>query len=235
MRATKPDGDEEEQAFLETNPTHDAAIWSQKGHRRSATWYLRIALEVVMAVVIGLLLINPVHERINAKPSPVPQCMKPSRARDAKGRGYTQIADYERYEILGTPYTTSINRTADGPAFMLGVFHQLHCLSYLVDTWQKGWQHATNAAAAGGRRGDDAQQQQELTAEVAEHGAHCFDLLRQSIMCSADTNLEGASDEAGPGWGSRHVCTDYDAMLAWANEHAVNKWRNGLLPGEAIL
>lgn len=53
-------------------------------------------------------------------------------------------------------------------------------------------------------------------------------------MCAADTNLEGET-ETGPGWGSDHVCVDYDAVLEWANENAAMKWRTGLLPGIAIL
>jgi hypothetical protein len=73
----------------------------------------------------------------------------------------------------------------------------------------------------------------ELTQEVAHHSAHCFDYLRQSIMCAADTSLEGKT-EAGPGWGSKHQCTDYDALLAWANEHTVVKFRK-LMPEEAVL
>lgn len=72
-----------------------------------------------------------------------------------------------------------------------------------------------------------------MTEEVAHHSAHCFDYLRQSIMCAADTSLEGDT-ELGPGWGSKHECTDYDALLEWANEHATMKWRNNL-PDEATL
>jgi len=74
----------------------------------------------------------------------------------------------------------------------------------------------------------------ELTKEVAHHTAHCFDYIRQGIMCNADTSLEG-STEAGPGWGSEHVCKDYDAVLEWANKHGAMAWRNELLPTEATL
>jgi len=70
--------------------------------------------------------------------------------------------------------------------------------------------------------------------EVAHHSAHCFDYLRQSIMCNADTSLEGKT-EAGPGWGSKHECKDYDAVLAWADDHTAIKWRNALTPEEATL
>lgn len=72
-----------------------------------------------------------------------------------------------------------------------------------------------------------------MTQEVAHHSAHCFDYLRQSIMCNADTSLEGKT-EAGPGWGSRHECTDYEALLEWANEKTVDKWKTNM-PDEATL
>lgn len=52
-------------------------------------------------------------------------------------------------------------------------------------------------------------------------------------MCNADTSLEGKT-EAGPGWGSEHVCKDYDQVVKWANSNDVYKWR-GLLPDEAVL
>jgi len=73
----------------------------------------------------------------------------------------------------------------------------------------------------------------ELTEEVAHHSAHCFDYLRQSLMCNADTSFEGKT-EAGPGWGSKHECTDYEALLKWANEKTVVRWKQNM-PGEATL
>jgi Mycotoxin biosynthesis protein UstYa len=72
-----------------------------------------------------------------------------------------------------------------------------------------------------------------LDQEVAHHAAHCFDYIRQSIICNADTSLEGRT-EAGPGWGSKHECKDYDAILAWANDHTVYKWKKNM-PDETVL
>ena len=56
---------------------------------------------------------------------------------------------------------------------------------------------------------------------------HCFDYLRQSLTCNADTTLEylregGAGNNPGvDGWGSVHQCRDYDAVIAWAESHRV--------------
>lgn len=45
-------------------------------------------------------------------------------------------------------------------------------------------------------------------------------------MCAADTNLEDTSIEDGeagaPGWGSKRVCRDFDAVKEWSA-----KWRDG--------
>ena len=98
---------------------------------------------------------------------------------------------------------------------MVTVFHQLHCLSYLAEHYQQGY---------GGVA---------LTKEVAHHTSHCFNYLRQGIMCTADTTLEGSTKE-GPGEGSEHECVDYDALLEWANDHGAMAWR-GNLPDETTL
>lgn len=96
------------------------------------------------------------------------------------------------------------------------VFHQLHCLSYLAVHFQKGYAGV------------------KLEEEVAHHSVHCFNNLRQGLMCNADTTLEGKTKE-GPGEGSEHECVDYDALLQWANEHSGMKWREGLMPEESTL
>ncbi|KIM97467.1 hypothetical protein OIDMADRAFT_204249 [Oidiodendron maius Zn] len=131
----------------------------------------------------------------------------------ADGRGYVRINNSASFD-LGEPYHIG-SESDPKPAYMMSVFHQLHCLSYIVQHYQTAFDGVN------------------LTKEVAHHSAHCFDYLRQSIMCAADTSLEGKT-EAGPGWGSDHQCKDYDAVLAWANERTVVKFR-GTMPLEAVL
>jgi hypothetical protein len=130
-------------------------------------------------------------------------------------RGYVVVGDRSAYD-LPEPYTVALDRHNDGPGFMMSVFHQLHCLSYLAEHYERGFAGVN------------------LTEEVAHHSAHCFNYLRQGIMCSADTTLEGKTG-AGPGEGSEHECTDYDALLEWANTHSALKWRDGLVPDAGIL
>ncbi|KAI0837419.1 hypothetical protein F5Y06DRAFT_297746 [Hypoxylon sp. FL0890] len=243
MKLSKQEDTEEEQAFLAPPPPQQNAAWSRNRGPRKATQYLRLALEAVMAILIGILLANLVRERVVERP-PVPKFPRkiytflpdPQYVRDdmlfdehdtlhtlhnwiplsAEARGYVQIPDYDSYDILSKPYMVAINRTSEGPAYMMSVFHQLHCLSYLVAHFQQGYAGT------------------ELTEEVAHHSSHCFDYLRQSIICAGDTNLEGQTD-AGPGWGSKHECVDYEVLLDWANKHSTMSWRSGLMPGEAIL
>jgi hypothetical protein len=131
-------------------------------------------------------------------------------------RGYVVLNEDPSSYDLPEPYIISIDRVHEGPGYMMSMFHQLHCLSYLASHFQQGY---------GGV---------PLKEEVAHHSAHCLNYLRQGIMCAADTTLEGKTGD-GPGEGSEHECTDYEAILQWANSHAAYKWREGLLPGEAIL
>ena len=54
--------------------------------------------------------------------------------------------------------------------------------------------------------------------ERSPHASHCFDYLRQSLLCSADSSLEPAeaSMDGFFGWGFRRECRDYDALRDWA-------------------
>lgn len=54
------------------------------------------------------------------------------------------------------------------------------------------------------------------------HVSHCVEYLRQAILCSADTSLEGETGAASTStaWGQMHMCKDFDALLDYGNEHA---------------
>ncbi|KAF1972912.1 hypothetical protein BU23DRAFT_589861 [Bimuria novae-zelandiae CBS 107.79] len=119
---------------------------------------------------------------------------------------------------LPTPYTIALDRHTSGPGYMVSVFHQLHCLSYLAVHFRQGYDGMP------------------LSDEVAQHAVHCLNYLRQGITCSADVTLEGQT-AAGPGEGSEHECVDYEAVLEWAGGEGVvgMRWREGLLPEEGTL
>lgn len=63
------------------------------------------------------------------------------------------------------------------------------------------------------------------------HLAHCFDYLRQGVMCAGDMTLEPAFELTGEdagvqgvnGWGVEHQCRNYQTMYDFAEEH---RYRN---------
>ena len=52
------------------------------------------------------------------------------------------------------------------------------------------------------------------------HTRHCFDYLRQSLMCNADTNLEPVDFKLGgvTGWKYDRSCRNFDAVKDWADK-----------------
>lgn len=55
------------------------------------------------------------------------------------------------------------------------------------------------------------------------HLMHCFDYLRQTIMCFGDTTLEWIpappNDIGSSGWGFEHTCRDFDVISRWAEDN----------------
>ncbi|CRG86690.1 hypothetical protein PISL3812_03700 [Talaromyces islandicus] len=188
--------DEEQQAFIPK--AQEDMILSENDTAEAkliCNGYSRLILEIFMGIAIVFLSIGHIYDKEAIKSSLVPNL----------GRGYVQINKTGPID-LGEPYTIDVHSRTE-PVYMMSVFHQLHCLkSYLVQAYQ--------AAFTGS----------PLTKELAHHSSHCFDYLRQSVLCAADTTLEGKTT-TGPGWGSVHECKDYDALLAWANEHSVMAWK----------
>jgi hypothetical protein len=67
---------------------------------------------------------------------------------------------------------------------------------------------------------------------IREHRSHCVEYLRQSILCNADTTLEGETGSwtTSTGWGQTHSCVDFDALMDWANDRAIWDLTDQLLP-----
>nr|OQO19391.1 hypothetical protein B0A51_11265 [Rachicladosporium sp. CCFEE 5018] len=236
--------EEEKDSFLDHDdgPTKEAPT----EHRSKTLGYLRIGGEALLVLLVVVLLFQSAYRRQHSeddrhtpvptwsrKPVPFVQnftLLNEDMFADADttahtlhqwiplssaARGYVSMPDWESWNDLKEPYTVRLNRMEEGPGYMISMFHQLHCLSYLVQHFQSGY---------GGVN---------LTKEVAHHAAHCFDYIRQAIICAGDTTLEGKT-ELGAGWGTSHQCVDHKEVLAWANSHSAEKWRN-LMPAESIL
>lgn len=97
--------------------------------------------------------------------------------------------------------------------YVLAVFHQMHCLSHMQASMDK--------LALQMRAGNSTLDEHALV-----HNDHCFNYLRNAIMCTADTTLEGQIE--GDGWdgeagtdgtGAMHVCKNWDEVVAWAERN----------------
>jgi hypothetical protein len=110
----------------------------------------------------------------------------------------------------------------DHDAFAIAVFHQLHCLHYLLTEFNKLLENTGRAKSRQTHR-------HGLGSEALQHVGHCFDYLRSSLMCCGDTAFEGqASDINAPGTlgeASHHVCKDYERVKSWAESHRVSDQR----------
>ncbi|KAE9393405.1 hypothetical protein BT96DRAFT_924075 [Gymnopus androsaceus JB14] len=94
------------------------------------------------------------------------------------------------------PYGRGVVRQGpDQRAFLLSVFHQLHCLHYI---------------------------EVELTSasDMAHwpHVQHCLNMIRQWVICEADVTLEqgffARRNFTADRWGETYVCRDWEAVYA---------------------
>lgn len=116
------------------------------------------------------------------------------------GDGFVVVDNPSRFNLSpGKP-------TAQGQLYDIAVFHQLHCLTKIRE-------HASLLRFA--MEGNLTTGYEKIISPQADHMAHCFDYLRQSIMCAGDMTLEWPKE--GPngerlvvdGWGIQHQCKDW--------------------------
>ncbi|KAK2010905.1 hypothetical protein LZ32DRAFT_534992, partial [Colletotrichum eremochloae] len=126
----------------------------------------------------------------------------------AVSRGYF-LADENsaEYQVQFPPADISGVLSPDDKrsGWVLSVFHQIHCLSIITT-----------------RLGISRKEFADWDHFKLGHTAHCIEYLRQSILCSGDTSLEGESGSWSEsiGWGQKHVCRDYNTLMRLANEKA---------------
>lgn len=57
------------------------------------------------------------------------------------------------------------------------------------------------------------------------HNNHCYEYIRQAILCAGDMTLEPAEVEGGKrahsvdGWGVVHQCRNFDSVFEFAEKH----------------
>ncbi|KAL2796246.1 hypothetical protein BJX66DRAFT_336260 [Aspergillus keveii] len=105
----------------------------------------------------------------------------------------------------------------------LTVFHQLHCLHAILAAYYAAIE-AANPTLRPHLKADADDPLLNNTGILMEpsHVRHCFDYLRQTIMCAADTNIEvlDRDTRATDGWGEQRVCRDYQKVFEWADKWA---------------
>ena len=137
----------------------------------------------------------------------------------------------------------------------MAVFHELHCLVLgahsleviLVLTTDRNlsdkrfiWITMATILGKGKRRPwvsiqvrpDIANIEWWLTRSLGPE--HCIEILRQSVMCRGDTTLitfrwGHTVKLPQPDFTLEHTCVDWDSLMGWAGQHAINVFDEGML------
>ncbi|KAF2748551.1 hypothetical protein M011DRAFT_352940 [Sporormia fimetaria CBS 119925] len=122
--------------------------------------------------------------------------------------------EFEQAWVAMLPKERGFIRISKNVEHSVTVFHQLHCVYALQIAYHtlKKDIHA------------DFKPLMHVNMEP-DHIEHCFDYIRQALMCHADTNLEynDPVTKVTTGWGTERVCRDFDAVIRWADDNGVLK------------
>ncbi|PNS17447.1 Meiosis protein mei2 [Sphaceloma murrayae] len=129
-----------------------------------------------------------------------------------KGDGFVVINNPEQYQLQpGKP-------SSEGPLYDITMFHQLHCLRHIRVYLYTIIEIANNA-------GNNSDAINMFLGRQDPHVHHCFDYIRQGIMCSADLTVEWPKEEPDggrfsvDGWGIQHQCKSWEGIRAWMEEN----------------
>ncbi|KAH7393326.1 hypothetical protein BKA64DRAFT_83546 [Cadophora sp. MPI-SDFR-AT-0126] len=94
--------------------------------------------------------------------------------------------------------------------FCISMFHQLHCIAGIKSAFESMMNENDTTHM-----------------EHSSHLAHCFDYLRQGVMCAGDMTMEPAFELTGKdagvmavnGWNVEHQCKNFRTIYDFAEEH----------------
>ncbi|KXT00759.1 hypothetical protein AC578_2986 [Pseudocercospora eumusae] len=144
----------------------------------------------------------------------------------ARGFGFVPVHEPEKYTL--PPPLQYYGLAPPDYYYSISAFHQIHCLEMILHEYLNPTvmsQHSHH------------QKRKAHSHETSNaHIMHCFDYLRQAIMCCGDTALEGADEYSiaegrdkvvigTSGLGTTHQCKDWDAIKDYAESHANPKWK----------
>ncbi|KAF3013785.1 hypothetical protein E8E14_010702 [Neopestalotiopsis sp. 37M] len=125
-----------------------------------------------------------------------------------KGLGYLNVKDPAKYHDL----PQKLEGYASKFVVTTSMTHQLHCLYAIAEVFSAYSGNVTS----------------KIPQESPWHLAHCFDYIRQAIMCAGDIALEGKETTfpkgfiGSDGWDAKHVCKSYDEVLEYLNTNRVD-------------
>lgn len=136
-------------------------------------------------------------------PPRIPRNIQPAVMSILNGSDIYPLEDDRKWASVVPPGHGFVRMGSTGRPFAISMGHQLHCLN--------GIRFAYIAA-----RDNIFSDPDEITASF-NHANHCFDLIRQSILCNADTTLVPTGESGTPGtlYGTLHRCRDWTQVRSF--------------------
>ncbi|KAF1947999.1 hypothetical protein EJ02DRAFT_332806 [Clathrospora elynae] len=133
-----------------------------------------------------------------------------------EGLGYVNVKNPSQYNNLPHPIHDYPSETV----YTTSVTNQLHCLYTILEAYNTQKLTLTSIIDVD-------------PIKMPWHINHCFEYIRQAIMCSGDVALEGAAttfpggegggDRGGSdGWDAKHVCKDYGQVYEYLERETIN-------------
>ena len=216
---------------------HTTTLTSKTSNPRPRSHYITHALTLILGVILGIIFVgvlphigSSLYEALHTPSTSItliaPQLLttrtfsfNSSFAAPPPGRGLAEpIWDDLIPNGLGYVRYPSTSSSLS----VVSAFHQIHCLYTLRRA------HYATANSTKGSKIELADFDFGLDRE--EHVGHCFEYLRQSLMCGADGTVEPAehAKDGFLGWGFERKCGNYESLKDWAAEHRAFDG-NGLL------
>ncbi|CAA9967185.1 DUF3328 domain containing protein [Pyrenophora teres f. maculata] len=131
-----------------------------------------------------------------------------------RGGGNVHVPQHTQFKDLSEPFLDP----SGTPLWKVSWAHQIHCLYYIMNAYDQIVRYGTKGA--------------ENKIEEGHHSVHtnhCFDYLRQAILCNSDMTLEGGTmrgDRKGTnGFGHTHSCRNNKEALQWTESMRVSDKR----------
>jgi hypothetical protein len=139
------------------------------------------------------------------------------------GGGFIDVPDYASYNLPPPMHYDQTAAKKSHDFFAIAVFHELHCLMHIssymdhlvIQIRNKDW---------------------DIDEYKLKHNDHCFNYVRNALLCCGDTTLEGQAQagtgdeniQGTDGTGAVHVCRNYDEISEWAHARRITDGRESL-------